>query len=228
MPKISNKSFKASNDDISKHYNVEVMYNSEKLFYVVIPAEFNEQVDLLSESQMKKWHISKIPLTKRYNAEFKRIVNSTTEDDAVFKCKEAVEKMMKTAVKKRNVILIFYDEDNHCDYSGMKHNNEHPQIGLRFGLTYCVETCLGPDKKIYNLYTTHKKASWNDDEDYTTRSEVSAWNSKFTVIDDTPANRAFLEDLYTKMNLLNKQLGKITKTPEQLLKVIASNQKLIG
>ncbi len=225
MAKIGKRSVTIYHKEMKRTFEYEMLYNSDHLFHAVIPSEFNDAFDHLNETELKelsvkKWHKSK------YNREsnYTRIVHAVNEGTCEAAMKKFIEAVMDSELKRRNVIVLFYNGKDECNYGDHQYNGEHPQIGFQIGLTYCVETTLG-EKKVYNLF---REETDLDGEKRTIRKEIRIINYHTTIIDDTPKNREFLENIYAKLGWLNKQLKEFTKTEESLLGLIESNQKLLG
>jgi hypothetical protein len=218
MPKIKEVEIRVSGKSMNRYFKVVLMYNSDESFYAAIPSEFNELFDSMKEDELNKFGARRLYKNKNMTS-FSRIVSHTIEFGCIENMKQILSVFMDQTIVKRNVIILFYNPQQNTRYGGLIHNTEHPQIGLQMGLTYCVETLSG-DKKSYNIYS--KNALGND-----TRTEISLWNKSCVVIDDTLENRIFLETLYEALDKLNNKLADFTSTPEKLLNLISSGQKLL-
>ena len=220
MPKISQNQVTIYHSDLSKQFTIVVMYNSEFKFYSKIPSEFHDTVKHLSENQMKKLFM--VSRSRKHNSEFSPAVCADSEDDCIIKTKTAYKFLMTMSIEKRDVIIVFYENRDVCSYGDLEHNKEHPQIGLRFGLTYAVETTSG-DKKVYNIYDKYEAFG----EERIKRREIHIWNQHCTVIPDSPENRIFLESLYEALKGLNQKITSISESEPKLLEFINSNQKML-
>lgn len=218
MPKISNNKIGIQTKDIKKTYDVQIMYNQDNLFYAKIDPEFDALFDHAADETLKKFN------AKGYNKgrEFARIVTGDTEPTALSNVKKFYEHFLQETIQKRDVIIVFFKGDDKTYYHGHYYNSNHPQIGMKFGLTYAVETTSG-DKKVYNQYITHSQFGSPE----TTRKEINLWNELVVIIDDTPENRTFLETLYNAFNDLNQKMKDFTGSSEKLLALIASKQPLL-
>ena len=226
MPKISKHKIRIDNDTYRKMYDVEVYYNQEHGFYVVMPPELNDAFDLLSDSERKLYHAFKNYKSNRdcRNGIYKRCVGSTTEDTAVSNAKILIEKLVTSEVKQRNVILVFYKSDT-AQYGDHQYNKEHDAIGLQLGLTYCTETKVGEET---NYYIYEERDGVFEDKVYKTKRKISIWRNGVTIIDDTKENRVFVESLYKAFQGLIAKLDKFTESKESFLKLISSRQKLLS
>lgn len=222
MPKIGKRSVTIYHKDMRRVFEFDMMYNGEHLFYGKIPNEFNDAFDHLSSEKLRELSAEKAYKRKFQKGEFSRIVHSNHEGTCESKMKELISLLMDSQIKKREVIVLFYDATDNCRYGDFEQNPEHPQIGLRMGLTYCVETTLG-DKCVYNIYTEREAFG----EKRVDRKEIRLTRG-CVVIDDNPKNREFLENIYIKMSQLNNNLALFTKDKDSLLDLIESNQKLLG
>lgn len=224
MAKIGKRSVTIYHKEMKRTFEYEMLYNSDNLFHAMIPSEFNDTFDHLNETQLKELSAAK-SYKRKFNAgPYTRIVHAVNEGSCEEAMKKFIEAVMDSEIKRRNVIVLFYNGKDQCNYGDHQYNGEHPQIGFQIGLTYCVETTLG-DKKIYNLFREEKDF---DGEKRTIRKEIRIIDYHTTIIDDTPKNREFLENIYSKLGWLNNQLKEFTKTEESLLGLIESNQKLLG
>lgn len=227
MPKISNHRIQVLHKDIKEWYDITVMYNQEFKFYGVIPDVFNLIVKHLSKDEMDKLNITKRfakgSRSNSVNDDFDAIVYSTTEKECVQLLKDALLVLVGKKIVKTNVIIVFFNPKDNCQYGEMQYNKEHPQIGMQFGLTYAVETSVG-DKKVYSVYTEYETFGRKE----VVRKEISLWNSSTTIIPDTKESRITLEEIYNAIHLLNTKLKEFTSTPEKLLGLIDSKIKLLN
>jgi hypothetical protein len=98
-------------------------------------------------------------------------------------------------------------------YSGLGTNKESKEIVQKFHFSLAVKTTVGEGNPVY----TYQNANYNN-----TISVNGA-----VIIPDTPENRAFLEEMYAKLDNLIQKLKDFFETSESVLNLIASNQKLL-
>lgn len=230
MPKISNNQITAYHKDIKKFFDIVVMYNQEHTFYAVIPNQFKSVVhhfdndkmtelgiDIKYKSKSRRWR------SDTNQEDYEYIVSDNSEGSCLSKMKKTLEYLVDKSIEQRKVIILFYNAKDECRYNNHLFNNEHPQIGIQFGLTYAIETKVG-ENKVYSQYRT---IDWFG-EPREERTELNLWDSAATIIDDTPENRFTLEALYDAFVKLRDKLTSFTATPEKLLEFIASKQKLLS
>lgn len=225
MPKISRNDMTIHHADIKKYFEVEIMYNQENLFYAKIDPSFDELFDHATHAKLNEFKATRFYKSSRYrltNGPYSRIVKGDTESECLSNIRKFYEHFLTETIQKRDVIIVFYNPKDTTNYQQHKYNDAHPQIGMQFGLTYAVETTSG-DKKVYNQYKTFDSFG----EQIIQRTELSLWNKASVIIDDTPGNREFLEGLYKALFTLNEKLAQFTATPDDLLNLIANNQKLL-
>lgn len=226
MPKISTNEINIYHDDIKKALTIVVMYNQKFHFYAEIPNEFYSVVHHLPEDKLTELSIRIMHESKRWhsvNDPHKKIIVGDSESECLVKMKKCLEFLVDKSVQKRDVIILFYNPKDITNYNEHLMNNEHPMIGLQYGLTYAVETSVG-DKKVYSIYTEYEAFGRKN----TNRRELSLWNKSSVIIPDTPHNRETLEQLYHALIALNEKLKSFTSTPEKLLEFIQSNIKLLN
>ena len=225
MPKISTNNVQIHNKHITKDYTVDIMYNQKHHFYANIHSEYRDIVHHLGDDKLKELSIVKDYAKKYPSAEdkYQPIIVGATENEVLSKMRTALTYFTDKSIVQRNVIIVFYNSKDIQHYNRHTYNKEHPQIGLQYALTYAVETSVG-DKKIYATYTPYESFG----ETRINIHELNLYHAASTIIDDTPENRATLEHLYTALFNLNKKLGEFTSTPEKLLELISSNQKLLN
>ena len=204
MPKISNNTISVYNKDIKVDYKIDVNYNQEFMFYALIPEEFKELVKHLTEEELKVFNIVKRYKNKRdqYTHIYDPIISSKTENECLLLIKKCLDDFTTKSITQRDVIIVFYNPKDLCDYGSHHYNQEHPQIGMQFGLTYAVETSL-KDKKVYSIYPPggHMNGCVR-----VVRKEISLWGRSSIIIPDSPANRESLENLYNAFINLNTKM----------------------
>lgn len=220
MPKISsNKSIRIETEKFKGHKVVDVHYNKEWRFYVQIPDEYTSQFD----------SIEKIPHTGRIGRWFgqgndprKKIVHGQSEEEVLERAKEVFTLLAATGLEERNVILVKYVSYNEND--GRHSDYDHVDVGLELALCYAVEVTTPGQKPKYYKYQEY---GYGEEKEMRKREVNTGW-SKDIAIPDTPDNREFLERIHAATRKLADEMTKYTETPEKLLELIQSNQKLIG
>lgn len=221
MAKVSTQIIKTCQKDIQKEFKLNLMYNSDLKFHIEIPLEFYDVVHHLSNHT--ELSIEKVRKAKGSDI-FRYYVTAQTEPLCIYNTKKCLEYLVDKSVVQRNVIIVFYNPKDLCNYNDHMYNEEHPQIGMQFGLTYAVETSVG-DKKVYSIYP---EGGYLNGCVRQNRKELNLYNKASTIIPDTPENRSTLENLYNAFILLNEKLKSFMQTPEKLLEFIQSNIKLLN
>lgn len=215
MPKISKKEHNIYINDNKFHtLSFDIFYNQKNLFYVTIDEQYNEILFSLKDK-------IDVPVTSIYGAGYHNMsdkpVSYIVKGDSENKVEELVLKLYREVIGKtlteRPVIAVFFRNDR-TNYNSMKYNQEHDVLGFNYGLLYCIEKTVQGGKPDY--YTTWVSPMNEADIHY-----QRAYLSDCTVIDDTPENRLFLEDLYSKIKNLQKALSKFLPSPELLLSTIS-------
>lgn len=229
MPKISTHIEAIHHKDIKKSYEIVIWYNQDYLFYAKFNDEFLEALSHLTKEERDNLGISRFYKGKYPNTSDNPVyvVSNETELGCIKKMTEAIVFLLDKTISKRDVIIIFFDENER----GMemrntnKNSKEFPRIGLGFGLTYAVETTSG-EKTIYSIYEDH--TSIMDEKITTIRKEISLWRNEGVVIPDTKENRRHLEDIYNCLSVLISTLKEVTENKDVLLKFIESKVKLLN
>lgn len=225
MPKISNNRIEVRHEERREHFDIEINYNQDHHFYAVIPSAFDKAFDLMTEEDRKKYYAERSYKSKRaaFNSdrEYKRIISAPTEAEALSRMKVLCKHLISHELRVRNVIILRYREAN-TNYHGERYNHEHPQVGMMLSLLYCKESSMAGGKPQY--YTEREIGI---DRRKVTESVSMTWENNARVIDDTPENRAFLENLYGAFVQLKKKLDEFCGSTEALLELIASNQLLL-
>jgi hypothetical protein len=226
MPKISTNETKICHKDIDVRLKIVIMYNQKWSFYSIIPEEYKDAIQLLSkddkkENKLREMYLGKFP---KHGEEPKYIVHAENEYDCLNQAQAVIKVLLTNVVKKRDVIIVFYNPKNRSNYNNHLYNKEHDQIGLQFGLTYAVESSV-EDKKVYSMYT--EVYSHTKEKEYK-RDELSLWNESATIIDDTPKNREMLEALYTSLHTINTKLTEFMKSPDALAEFIKVGMKALA
>lgn len=221
MPKISNNTVNVYNHHIQKSFDVAINYNQQHAFYAQIETAFVEIADHMGDDELKDYKLERSYKTKYRQGSYKWITAGSNKGEVLSQMKKFLEFATAKTLSHRNVIIVFFTGRDNMRYNNHRYNIEHPQIGLKFGLTYAVETSV-TDKKVYSTY------NGNDHRGNPIRQELNLYGEASCIIPDTPENRETLESLYHNLNSLNERLKEFTATPEALLGLISSNQKLLG
>lgn len=195
--------------------DVNIMYDTgKKVFYVNIPDSFKDAINTMPADLKEKWNVNNaIGLRGVYG--YALIHSQEGElidglEDLFYYCGNAIKKI-------RNVIIVTCDSQSSSDSIGSHHmgcNKERSKLKQEFSFILGIETKVGEGKPIYTYQGV-------------TYTNTISLNSS-VVIDDTPTNRAFLEDVYGKFDTLIVNLKNFFESSETVLQLIATNQKLIG
>ena len=221
MPKISKKEHSIFLGDQKFHrLTFEIMYNQKHLFYVKVDEQYNDIIS--SEIGLDGGDVL-TPIYKNgygYIGEKPThyIVKSDTESGVEKKTVDLYKTIIGKTLTKRPVIAILF-RHSRVNYNSMRYNKEHDVIGFNFGLLYCIEQKTQGGQPDYYTSWQYKEGSTN----YT-----RCYLSDCTVIDDTPENRAFLEDLYNKIKNLETALSNFLPKEDVLLSIISKGLLQIG
>lgn len=225
MPRISTKSLRIQEGDLDERIEIIVYYHTDWGFYAQIPEHLNEAFDQLNDKELKA-----LKASRKYNRRHamstephKRIVSSPTEDGIVQAMEKLAKKLLTTQVEKIPVIIVTFENktsEEEADRINL------PNVGMVLEVTYCFQVSTGGSKP---KYYTYEERDWMGEKE-TVRSEVSlnGWYEKNVVIPDTPDNRKFVEDLHAALKILVNKMVEFTATPENMLKLIDSRQKLLS
>lgn len=225
MPKIStNNSIKIETEKFKMSEQVDVHYNKEVHFYIQIPDKYSVQFD----------SIESIPYTCKIGKFFgqgndprKKVVHGASEKEVLERAKEVFIKLASTSMEERNVIVVQLETHGIDDLSRKRNwygDIDRPNIGLELQMTYATEVSVLGQKPKYYKYANNYRFG----EDVVDRHEVNDGWRKNPVIPDTPENRQFLENIHEALIKLTTTMKEYTETPEKILEMINSNQKLIG
>lgn len=229
MPKVSKYGVRVSTPDMDKYLEFDVIYNSNDLFFIKVPSSYMEVFKLLSEEELKSCN-SRLYLKKGHYGEENRSgkVCGKTEDEVKLNCSALFKLLNDKSVIKTDVIIVNFKKDSsdrHYSHKSSYFNDEHQKIGMSIGLKYCTKVQLG-DKVTYNTYQPGYVFR-EGDAPYITRTEVFI-DSEDVIIPDTAQNRIFLESMYIKFKSLVETIESHLSTPEAIVNLIESNQKLLA
>lgn len=225
MPFISNNKEIIYHNDIKINAEIEISYNQRYGFYALLPPEYNTQFDLLDDIKKKEFKALHVLKSKYSHSDFKRAVSCDTESATLTMMKDFIKYLLTSKVEKRNVIIVGFKgniENTHPIYSTYK----FPAISMSIDFVYCTEVTVPGNKPVYNIYGEREN---NYGEKTPFKEEVRfGYRHKSLIIDDTPANRVFLENLYGAFGKLITKMNEFTKDSDSLLTLIASNQNLLN
>lgn len=220
MPKIRTQTVHYTISPNRHYMNVNIMYDTgQKLFYVNVPDAFKDAINTMPEDLKEKWNVkSAIGIRGVYGL---AIIHQQEADlinkleDLFYYCGNAIKQI-------RNVIIVWSGSKSTTSqdkrYGDMGCNKERNEISQKFKFVLAIETKVGDGNAIY----TYQSVT------YTNTISMSDYGGKPVVIDDTPENRSFLEDVYIKFDNLIINLEKFFANSDTVLQLIASNQKLLS
>lgn len=221
MPKITTIQIPINIDGHREHHSADVYYH-EGTFYCILPEKFNTAYDHLAVKDKEKYHV-KYYSTRKYvegDRNKKRATFSTTEDGAVGAMSKLINYLFKMVVKKRRVILFGYDNGR---WGNKEREEEFEEIKMELKIRFAEETSAG-GKATYS--ESYVYSGWNNEKE-TMYREINV-DEKDVVVDDTPENREFLQSIYRAFSALITKMDEFTETPQKLLELIKSKQKLLS
>lgn len=230
MPKIRNVKITAHWGSETRDFDVAVMYNSKSGFYIEVPETLRPVAEFLTDEEIEKHSVCYVRgQTVSINCKNSGIacVLCDREADALDKAKWLFTYLAKNSIKLRDVIIVHFDDTSEDSrFSNNETNKEHTKQGFTYGLCYCVEEKVGEigDCKYYK-YIHEPAQPYFEEKNY--KRELRLYNN-YIVIDDTPENRELLEHTYRLFFELKQKLKSFLTDKDQLLNLIANNQKLIG
>lgn len=226
MPKISKKSMKIDQGDLSEYIEFNIHYNGELGFYAEIPAHLNEQFDQLTDEELKGFSATRKKKYKYQKSnEDKNVIVSETENGVVQAMRPLVEKLCTMAVTKEAVIIVkFNKQDRDSVWRDDDAKGDLQLVGMDLSAVFCFRVTTGGKNPKFYKYSKRKNF---DGEMVTDRREVNLYKHEGIVIPDTPENKKFITDLHGALRTLVGKMVEFTKTSDALLGLIASQQKLI-
>jgi hypothetical protein len=223
MPKIGKRYIRLNHDNVSVlGYAIDVNYSTEYLFYAQIPQQFDEVFDTLKKDELLPFRGHKKHKWKHGQGPYTRIVKADSEDLLEKQMKAFIIFLLEKDIKKRDVILVYCDND--LDPSSPQ--DLWPRIKLGFGIKYCEEISSGKNDPVYQR--KFKREWFGKEEEVIEKMDVGSYKYRdCTIIDDTPENREALEGIYKAFKKLIEKLSDYTSTPEKILSLINSKQKLL-
>lgn len=229
MPKIRTVTITASFITDHREFEVPLMYISGTGFYIEVPDELQPVAKFLSDEEIKKFKVSwlrgrSVSINNKGNSV---VCLADNESDCLDTSRWLFTHLCKNSIQMKGVIVVhFEDKGSNSKYTNDEYNEQHPVDGFTFGLTYCSEERVGETGEAKYYKYTFKPAEQYFKES-TTKRELRLYNN-FIVIDDTPENRELLEHTYGLYAALKLKLKKFLGNKDELLNLIALNQKLIN
>lgn len=219
MPKISKENIRVDTKDTNHTFEITVNYNKDHHFYATLPDEVIDSFNAMNDTERKK--IGGFTFYKpgeRHGGTGRPAISSATHEKLIQDMKKAIATLFEVSLIKRQVIVIDFNSERGYSRSG---GYTHEPTGFSLGLTYCTEVRVGAkDPKFYK----YDKDYWNEDR----KTEVYISSRKdAAIIDDTPENRKFLEDIYKAVKILGSKLQKYTKNDKSIMELITSNTILL-
>ncbi len=230
MPKISSRQVLRVRDHelninesfiVDTHYTKAKYAHDEPYFFVYLPPSQWAGYTLLTQQKKEELHSSTVWVPSK--SEHVPITTGNTEAEAMNNMQELILVILKTDVVKRNVIILELDIIK-GDNSWKSYSRGMELIGLHLGVFYAEEVKAGTAEPSY--YVDRSGDEWNSPGRPTKRS-LDLDMDLLTIIDDTPVNRVFIEELYSAFKVLVEKLEKHTKKPADLIKLIKSQTKLL-
>lgn len=220
MPKIRTYTVNYTVSPNRHTADVNIMYDTgRKVFYITIPDAFTDAINTMPDELKEKYNVnSSIGLRGVYGL---AIIHQQEADlisgleDLFYYCGNAIKQI-------RNVIIVSNKSKANADskdYDAMGCNKERFTLNQEFSYVLAVETKVGDGKPLYTY------------QGVTYTNTISVYNGSYgnsIIIDDTPENRLFLEDVYCKFDNLITNLQKFFESSDTVLQLIASNQKLLA
>jgi rRNA-processing protein FCF1 len=221
MPKIRTYTVTYTVSPNRHSMDVNIMYDTgAKVFYVAIPNSFKNAINTLPAESKEKWNINNAIALRGVNG-LAIIHKNESElieglEDLFYYCGNAIKQV-------RNVIIVTSDSKSNSDskeWDNMGCNIERFKLKQEFSFVLAIETKVGEGKPIY----TYQGVTYTN----TISTYSGTHGGRSIIIDDTPENRAFLEDVYSKFDSLIVNLKKFFESSDTILELIASNQKLLN
>lgn len=224
MPKIRTLTVSytvSTNDTISNEHfvDVNIMYDvNSKVFYIVPPESFEDAINTMPDDLKEKYYISSARNIRGVNG---FAIANESESDLIDILKYLFHYCGNASKVVKNVIIVWCkgkSSEKTDKYERNQGNPESKELEQKFKFILAVETKTGAGKPVY----TWQNTTWSN------TISMSYYNENPIIIDDTPENRIFLEDVYTKFDSLIINLQKFFENSDTVLQLIASNQKLLG
>jgi hypothetical protein len=219
MPKIRTQEVFYTISPNKHKIEVNIMYDTNsKVFYVVPPKSFEDSINTMPDDLKEKYLISSaMDIRGVYGW---AIVHES--EGVLLNNLPLLFNYCGNAIKAvRNVIIVWCkgnSSEKTDKYERNQGNHESKELKQNFKFILAVETKVGEGTPVY---------TWQD-VTWTNTINLNYYDQNPIVIDDTPENRMFLHDIYSKFDSLIVNLAKFFATSDTVLQLIASNQKLIG
>jgi len=215
MPKISKYHMYYRHKGVQKNTEVQVMYNQKFIFYVKVPDEMAKACRVIGRDKRDNLCIEEFNRKTSDSPETDYVICGGTESKCEENTRDAYAALSELSAVEKNVIIVLF-ENQTTTFNRHSYNNEHPQLAIKFGLTYAVETEISGSKE----YTV--------EDSFKNRKILSLWNSGSTIIPDTEDNRESLELIYEALKTIHDRLEKFTESSEAMVKMIQNNVKLLA
>lgn len=219
MPKIRTYTVNYTVSPNRHQLDVNIMYDTgQKLFFVNIPESFKDAINTLPDNLKEKYNIKSANGIRGVLGE--AIIHQQESD--LIEQLEGLFYYCGNAIKQiRNVIIVSNHSHTGADskqWDNIGCNKERFKLEQKFSFVLAIETKVGEGKAVY----TYQNVT------YTNTISLNNYHNTDIIIDDTPENRAFLENMYDKFDSLISNLQKFFENSETVLQLIASNQKLLN
>lgn len=225
MPVVNKGFIEFSAQGVRQHLSYEIEYLSGVGFFILIPEKYIQNLDYLTEAQKAEYHVEHVRVKIKKYAHSPLAVITENEQRLRYIFLQLITLLSNISIKSRPVILVWFKalEIDRFD-TPTRYEYQWQPRGCTLGLKYCLEQELDGKK----VMVTESKRSTGEVIGYSSISMPGNPSEWPVVLDDTPENRAFLEDLHRKLVALSTKLSELTGTQEQLLEFIQSNVKLLS
>jgi len=194
--------------------SADVMFSKKDGFYIVVGRQFVPFCEGQGQESRNELGIHIIRTGGSYHGASDGVatyrVSGSTYENTLDLYKRLCRQSLDSMIEKSNVILVFYGSEK--EQNNRPRETYFPKIGIEISFCYCQKkTVNGQNPNYYELVKDH----WNP-EKMNENSVSFPWHMKPIELPDTPENRAWLEDLYKKLETLIGKMGEIMATPEDL------------
>lgn len=216
MPKIKKSGITINFGDRGRWVDYDIMFSNGK-FYSTIPASLESAFRLLTTEQRQNLHASEIKKGKYGDRGLIGFgVRADTLEDVEHRMVTLLKTLLGISIKKRPVIIVKYQ-------GNVEKTNLHtfPDTEVSLSLTYAIESSVSGGESGFVLNNNNKPG-------FEQRVEMGyRWRDDTIILDDTPNNRAFLEQLHGALNKLREKLDVIMSDNKSLLRAIDNKTKLL-
>lgn len=204
---------KRSSRILEKWFEYDIMYSKDNGFYIVIPSEYTDVFDSLTDEQKKDNHAHQIK-GRGYSNILGNGVLGNSEKEVQNYFESLMRALVGITLVQKKVILVWYDKEEKS--KSAYYSDERDEVGYTIRYAYANEVKnRGASKANYYRQDAGKN-----------KLNIG-YHEKVTVIEDKPENRKAIEELYNATILLTNKLDILTD-PAKLQKAIDSRQKLLG